>query len=130
MSESAVQSALMVWVEARERRHEAAEQLAALNVRSEYKRSDDAPEVVAFQAAERAVNIAADELYEATRATLSMAVGDSWIIVSCIVGEPDGPREVDGRSEWSTIGQAEAALERYCDLHGLDPDDFTTIRKR
>ncbi len=62
-----VRRALMAWVEARSRRHEAAERLAALNVRSGYQRPDDAPEVVAWREAERAEVRAGDELYEAAR---------------------------------------------------------------
>lgn len=57
-------------------------------------------------------------------------MSERWIIVSCIRGEPSEPRVIDGERRWSTASKAEAALVRYCDLNGLDPDDFTTQRER
>jgi hypothetical protein len=48
----------------------------------------------------------------------------TYRIVSCIKGEPTEPREVDGQREWASIRAGADALDKFCDLHGYDPDDF------
>jgi hypothetical protein len=52
-----------------------------------------------------------------------------YCIVSCVMGEPTEPREVDGETEWKSRQVADQMLNRYCDENGLDPDDFTISRR-
>lgn len=64
---SRLKSKLEVWVAARDRFTDAAESLAVLNVHSKYRRPDDAPEVLAYHAAEQNLARAGDELYAVGR---------------------------------------------------------------